>query len=147
MLVSGVETVTRARLAVIGVDDQLADVATLLSDTQIGLVVVCDAGGAMVGVITETHVVRRLGHGQTSVFTTSAGDVMKRDVISCRPADSLAEVLATMHHHGLIHVPVVDEDNRPVGVLTARDGLRALLAEGNFEESLLRNYVMGIGYQ
>jgi hypothetical protein len=31
--------------------------------------------------------------------------------------------------------------------LNARDGLRALLAAGNHEETLLRNYVMGIGYQ
>ena len=34
-----------------------------------------------------------------------------------------------------------------LGVLNARDGLRALLAAGNHEEELLRNYVMGIGYQ
>jgi len=34
-----------------------------------------------------------------------------------------------------------------LGVVNARDGLRALLAAGNHEETLLRNYVMGIGYQ
>ena len=34
-----------------------------------------------------------------------------------------------------------------LGVVNARDGLRALLAAGNHEEALLRNYVMGIGYQ
>ena len=48
---------------------------------------------------------------------------------------------------GLIHVPVVDADNKPTGVVNARDGLRALLAAGNQEEALLRNYVMGVGYQ
>jgi hypothetical protein len=31
--------------------------------------------------------------------------------------------------------------------VNARDGLRALLAAGNHEEALLRDYVMGIGYQ
>jgi sulfur relay (sulfurtransferase) DsrF/TusC family protein len=34
----------------------------------------------------------------------------------------------------------------PLGVLNARDGLRALLAAGNHDEALLRNHVMGIGY-
>jgi hypothetical protein len=38
---------------------------------------------------------------------------------------------------GLIQVLLVDADRHPLGVLNARDGLRALL----------RNYVMGIGYQ
>ena len=48
---------------------------------------------------------------------------------------------------GLIHVLLLDADGHPLGVLNARDGLRALLAAGNHEEALLRNYVMGIGYQ
>jgi sulfur relay (sulfurtransferase) DsrF/TusC family protein len=42
---------------------------------------------------------------------------------------------------------LLDAEHKPVGVLNARDGLRALLSAGNYEEELLRNYVMGIGYQ
>jgi CBS domain-containing protein len=34
-----------------------------------------------------------------------------------------------------------------LGIVNARDGLRALLAAGNDEAMLMRNYVMGIGYQ
>jgi CBS domain-containing protein len=52
-----------------------------------------------------------------------------------------------MHERGLIHVLLVDADNKLLGVVNARDGLRALLAAGNHEEALLRNDVMGIGYQ
>ena len=58
-----------------------------------------------------------------------------------------ADVLAMMHTRGLIHVLLVDADNKALGVINARDGLRALLAAGNYEEELLRNYIMGIGYQ
>ena len=52
-----------------------------------------------------------------------------------------------MHAQGLIHVLLLDADRHALGVLNARDGLRALLAAGNHEEALLRNYVLGIGYQ
>lgn len=145
--VSSIDAVTRARLVTVGVDALLAEVAARLSSTQISLVVVCDAAGAMVGVVTETILVRQLGYGQASVFTTRAGEVITREFDACRPDDSLPEVLAMMQRRGLIHVPVVDADNKPVGVLNARDGLRALLEQGHYEESLLRNYVMGIGYQ
>ena len=103
--------------------------------------------GVAVGVITETILVRHLGYGKADVFTTRAGDVMVREFTVCQPTDFLPDVLAKMHERGLIHVPVVDDNNRPIGVVNARDGLRALLAQGNFEEALLRNYVMGIGYQ
>lgn len=85
--------------------------------------------------------------GQADFFATRAGDVMTHEITTCMPEDVLSEVLAMMHKRGLTHVLVVDAGNRPLGVLNARDGLRVLLAAGNHEETLLRNYVMGVGYQ
>lgn len=99
------------------------------------------------GIITETLLVRRLGLGQADFFSTRAGEVMTQEFTSCAPDELLSEVLAMMHARGLIHVLLMSADNKPMGVLNARDGLRALLAAGNHEETLLRNYVMGIGYQ
>lgn len=147
ILVSDMDGVARSRLLRVGTDALLAEVATLLSASQISLVVVCDASDCVVGVITETVLVRQLGFGRADVFTTRAAEVMNRDFTACAASDSLSDVLAMMHTRGLIHVLIVEAGSRPVGVLNARDGLRALLAAGNYEEALLRNYVMGVGYQ
>ena len=147
LLVSDLETVSRSRLVKVHIDTLLAEVAALLSSSQISLVVVCDTQGRAVGVITETILVRQLGFGKADVFTTRADQVMARNFTTCRVSDALAELLALMHQGGLIQVTVIDDDGRPVGIVNARDGLRALLAQGHFEESLLRNYVMGVGYQ
>jgi CBS domain-containing protein len=146
-LMSSVDGVARARLLTVGPDALLAEVAALLSGAQISVVVVCDAAGAAIGVITETILVRRLGLGQADFFMTRAGDVMTPEFTACAPDDLLSDVLAMMHTRGLIHVVLLGADKRPLGVLNARDGLRVLLAAGNHEEALLRNYVMGIGYQ
>jgi len=51
-----------------------------------------------------------------------------------------------MKERGLKNVPTTDHDSRPVGVLNARDVLRVLLTEVENEETLLRDYVMGLGY-
>jgi len=51
-----------------------------------------------------------------------------------------------MKNRGLKNIPINDQDSRPVGVLNARDALQALLEEVENEESLLRDYVMGIGF-
>ena len=61
-------------------------------------------------------------------------------------ADSLPNVLSIMQKRGFVHIPVVDEHSKPLGVVNARDALRALLAEEKYEESLLWDYAMGIGY-
>jgi hypothetical protein len=51
-----------------------------------------------------------------------------------------------MKKRGLKNIPINDQDSGPVGVLNARDALQALLEEVENEESLLRDYVMGIGF-
>jgi CBS domain-containing protein len=144
-LVSSIEAVAHSRLVTIIVDAPLVHVAKLLADTQVSLVVVCDSERAMVGVITKTDIVLRIGHCRGSACTTAAADVMTRDVAYCRPTDCLPDVLSMMERRGFVHIPVVDENSKPLGVVNARDALRALLAEEKYEESLLRDYVMGVG--
>ena len=51
-----------------------------------------------------------------------------------------------MKEHKLKNIPIVDQDYRPIGVLHVRDILQVLLEESQDEESMLRDYVMGIGY-
>ena len=145
--VSSIEAIARSRLQAVSAQSLLVDVAARLSSAQISVAVVCGADGAPLGVITETVLVRHLGLGQADFFTTRAADVMTRDIAVCTLDEVLSDVLATMHRRGLIYVLLVDADNKALGVINARDGLRALLAAGNREEELLRNYVMGIGYQ
>lgn len=146
-LVSSIDAVARSRLVTISADALLVDVAKLLSKTQVSLVIVCDSNGTMIGVITKTDIVQQIGHCRGSACATAAADVMTRDVIHCRPTDSLPDVLSMMKKRGFVHIPVIDENSKPSGVVNARDALRALMAEGEYEVSLLRDYVMGVGYQ
>lgn len=146
-LVSGIDATTRSRLVTVGVDTLLVEVAKLLSDTQISLVVVCDPNGAMVGIITKTNIVQQIGHCRGTGCTRAAAELMVRDVTYCRPSDRLPDVLSMMAKRGFVHIPVVDDHSKPLGVMNARDALRALLAEEEYEDSLLRDYVMDIGYR
>ena len=70
-----------------------------------------------------------------------------RAVVLCRPGDRLNEVWSVMKERHLKNIPIVDQDVRPLGVLNARDALEALLKEVEYEEVLLRDYVMCVGYR
>lgn len=146
-LVSSIDSVARSRLATVPADALLMDVAKLLSGAHIGLVIVCNPDGAMEGIITKTNIVERIGHCLGSACIAAAAEVMTRDVSCCHPSDCLSDVLSMMANRGFVHVPVIDGQSRPLGVVNARDALRALLVEEQYEESLLRDYVMGIGYR
>jgi CBS domain-containing protein len=137
----------RDRLILIGDDRQLTEAASLLSDDTRHMVVVCDSAGAMVGVITRTDIVRQIRHCQGCACTTACTAVMTRNVVSCEPNDWLHEVWSTMKEGGLYSVPVVDAERKPIGLLSARDALEMLLSEVEYEEELLKDYVMCVGYR
>jgi len=132
------------RLVSVGDDVPLIDAAKPLSDFNIDLVVVCSSDGRLAGVITKTDVVRQICLG--SGYTTAASDVMMRNVILCHPNDPLSDVWAVMRERSVKNIPVISQDSQPIGVLNARDVLEVLMEEAEYEEALLRDYVMSVGY-
>lgn len=146
MLVERVLPIAIKRLNTIQAGALLADAAKLLCDTHKALLIVCSSDGAMVGVISKTDIVRQIAHCEGSPCATPAEAVMTRDVIYCHPTDSLHDVLSKMKERGFVHVPIVDQESKPLGVINARDALQVLLGDVEYDVSFLRDYVMGIGY-
>jgi CBS domain-containing protein len=142
MLVDAIMPTARQRLTTIKSDETLADAASLLSES-----VVCAHDGSMAGVITKTDVVRQVAQRLGSIRAAPASAIMTENVVHCRPSDSLDEVWSNMKKRGIVHIPVIDQHFRPSGVVNARDALHALLGEMKDEQTLLRDYVMGIGYR
>ena len=146
MLVDQLLTEARKRLRTIGTEALLTDAAKALSAQHAELVVVCDSDGKVVGVITKADVVRRITHCQGAACRATAAAAMTQEVVSCRPDDHLTDVWSRMKQHSLRHIPVVDADSRPIGVINARDALHALLTNTAHEVELLRDFVMSVGY-
>lgn len=146
MLVERLMPAARSKLVTIADDAPLIEAARLLR-AGTDLVVVCGSEGFLAGVITKTDVVDQISHCCGASCTTAASLVMSRDVVVCQPGDGLNEVWVKMKEMGLKNVPVTDRDCRPLGTLSARDALQLLLEEVENEESLLRDYVMCVGYQ
>lgn len=146
MFVERMLPIARDRLVTIRDDAPLIDAARLLRDVDSDLVVVCDSDERLTGVITKTDIVRQISQCRGSGCMTAASSVMTPTVILCRPGEPLSEVWSVMKEHRLKNIPIVDQDVRPLGVLNARDALEALLEEVEYEEILLREYVMCVGY-
>jgi CBS domain-containing protein len=66
-------------------------------------------------------------------------DAMKTNVISCRERDSAARCASVMAKNGIGFVPVVDENDRVVGVVTDRDLVVRVLARQQPENTPVEN--------
>jgi len=147
MLVKHILEAARKRLAVLSREASLFDAARILANRDTPLVVVCDSDGIAIGVISSNHVINVLATAGVDAFSLNAGAIMTKPVLSCRVDENLQQIWAVMNSRILPCAPIVDDDGRAQGVLHARDVAIALIDEVNYEEVLLRDYVMGVGYQ
>lgn len=139
--------IARDRLVTVNDKARLTEAAARLGNGHTNLVVVCDDAGTMVGVVSKTDIVSRISQCTGCTCTEMVATVMTREIAYCRSGDALQNVWSLMKEKGVLHIPIVDQHHRPVGVLNARDALQALLGEVAYEESLLRDYVMCVGYR
>ena len=149
VLVKHILEPARKRLAVLSQEASIFDVAQILAnqDTHTPLVIVCDSDGIAVGVIAPIHIVNVLATAGVDALGFNAGAIMTKPALTCHIDDALEQVWAVMNSRTLPCAPILDDEGRAQGVLYARDVAIALLDEVNYDEELLRNYVMGVGYQ
>jgi CBS domain-containing protein len=147
MFVEQILPKARERLATINAAASVTDAAEVISRLQAELVVVCNETGSIVGVITKTDIVAQIGRCGAGGCTSKVDAIMSREVLSCRANELLVDVWTTMKTRGLQRIPVVGEDGKPIGILYTRDVLQSLLGEVKDEETLLRDYVMNVGYR
>jgi len=137
----------RERLVMISGSDPVKDAAALMAKPHTDIVVVCGSDGRVVGVLTKTDIVRQITRCAGNGCTARVDTIMTRDVASCQISEPLQDIWSVMKARGLQRIPVVDQIGRPVGIIYARDALQALLGEVENDETLLRDYVMNVGYQ
>ena len=147
VLVKHILEAAQKRLAVLSPEASLFDAARILANRATPLVVVCDGHGIAVGVISTSHIVNALATAGADALGLNAGALMTKPLLSCRVDEELQQVWTVMNSRTLPAAPLLDDDGRAQGVVHARDVAIALLDEVNYEELLLRNYVMGVGYQ
>ena len=146
ILVKHILEAAQKRLVVLSQEASLFDAARILENRDTPLVVVCDSDGIAVGVISSSHVVKVLATAGVDALSFNAGAIMTKPVLSCHVDETLQQVWAVMNSRTLPCAPILDDDGRAQGIVHARDVAIALLDEVNYEELLLRDYVMGVGY-
>lgn len=95
----------------------------LLAEHNIGALVVVDAGGAPVGILSERDIVRTAARNER-VFVETVDRLMTREVVVATPRDDLVSVGNTLTEKRIRHLPVVDQ-GRLVGIVSIGDVLKA----------------------
>jgi len=107
--------------AVLGEDTTVADAIGAMRTARIGSVLVTHTGGALTGIFTERDALNRLALGELDPCKTRLSSVMHERPETLTLEDEIGYALRIMSHGGYRHVPLVDKEGRPVGVVSVRD--------------------------
>ena len=106
----------------------LGEVARLMRDRNVGSILVLDQIGYLAGIVTDRDVaIRGMGEGRSSDVAVEL--VMTRDVATVSLRADVSDAVSIMAKHVVRRLPVVDEDDRPHGVITFDDVVRHLGTE------------------
>lgn len=98
----------------------LADAATKLHRHGLGSAVVVDQDTRIEGIVTGTDLVRATAEGADPA-TAVVGDYLTTDVLTTAADESAVAAARRMRRADVNHLPVVDENDGIVGMLTSTD--------------------------
>jgi CBS domain-containing protein len=119
----------------------IAATSRLLSEHRIGAVLVTDKSGNIAGVLSERDIVNGMSRHGAAITEHTVADLMTRNVHTCQPGDTIADVMAIMTERRIRHLPVLD-DGRLAGMISIGDVVKYRLEEAKFEVDSLRDYVL-----
>ena len=100
--------------------DTLADAARVMDELNVGVVPVCD-GDRLCGMVTDRDIVVRGLARDSDPKTCKLSDVMSGHVRTARQDDDVDEVLSEMASSQIRRMPVVDGQDKLVGILSIGD--------------------------
>ena len=137
-----VEDFMTRRVVTITPDTTLLAAAKLMLEHRVGGLPVLDASGRMIGVFSESDLLREEGEDGSPwlqmmvgpdgkpaepprLDARKVGDVMTRQLITIAPGASIAQACRLLHDHRLRRLPVVESDQL-VGMIARADLVRAV---------------------
>jgi len=105
---------------------------------QIGVLVITDDDEQLIGLLGERDILNGLIHHGRKLLDEPVRAVMRGDVATCIPGDSLDKVEQMMTTKRSRHIPVI-EDEKVLGIISLGDVVKARLDAEEMENKVLRD--------
>lgn len=107
----------------IGPEQTLADALKTLKQNNIGALVVIESGLEVAGILSERDIVRAAAD-DPDFAALEVSQVMTKNVVLGIPDDDVMHVAHVMTERRFRHLPVVNDDNEIIGIVSIGDILK-----------------------
>ena len=122
MKVRNILATKKGRLIAIGSDELVRRAIVLLVENRIGVLLVVDAAGDLVGILSERDIIR-IAASDEALFDRPVAEIMTKEVIVGMPQDDVLAVAHTMLEKRFRHLPIMDEGEL-IGIISIGDVLK-----------------------
>jgi signal-transduction protein with cAMP-binding, CBS, and nucleotidyltransferase domain len=109
------------QLETINFSNTAQESAIKMSDRNVSSLVVLDDNGRAIGIITERDLVRRVCTREVPSNSVNVENVISSPVKTVSPETSIDEVADVMVSNKVRHIVIVDNNQKPVGIISAMD--------------------------
>ena len=132
---------SRADVFSIRGDLTVHDAARYLRERQVRSVGVLDAGGKLIGVVSQSDISDKVAAENKCPAWMHVAEIMSTDLVTVTPDRSLHDCLKLMEHNAIYHLLVVDGAGVYRGMLSVSDLLKVIASDEKARADMLEAFV------
>lgn len=141
MKIQGILATKGTNVVTVRPEHTIREALAILAKHNIGALVVADADGHLLGILSERDIVREATVNE-QLFSDPVSKIMTKDLITGLPQDDLKSVANTMTERRIRHLPVV-EGGKLVGIVSIGDVVKAERDRFEGEIDTLQTQILG----
>lgn len=102
-------------------ETKINEIAKMMCEKHIGCIPVCDNNNCICGILTDRDILLRTVACNKDINNTTANDIMSTNVCTCKEDDEMSNAESKMGNNKIRRLPVCDEKNHVIGILTLGD--------------------------
>ncbi len=107
----------------------------IMEQKKLGALPVTAGPGYVIGIITDTDMVKKIAATSLDPATAQVQEMMTKDIITGRPEQSLFEVVQLLAEKKLKRLPITDDNNYLLGIISITDIISILLQLNNVSQA------------
>jgi CBS domain-containing protein len=114
------EEIMKRQVACVSPQDPIESAARQMRDQNIGFLPICDPSKKVLGTLTDRDIVVRVV-AEALPMSTRVEEAMSREVVACKPSDTLESAEQKMAQNQKSRVLVLNDDGTLAGVISLSD--------------------------
>ena len=125
-------------------NDKLLEAIKKLAKYSIGAIPVINSSKILTGIISERDIVKELAKKEDLDYSTLfVHQLMTKKVICCESDVLSDKLMELMTKNKVRHIPIVDNINHPIGIVSIGDVVNRLIEKIEYENKMLKDFVSG----